>query len=91
MCKNKSFFHFVFTKNEPVESTGREAGLPNATSTAVSSQMLMKVRVLKLKSVNSKMSGSQSFCGSLFTITVATLCLLKGRINNTLLSWNEVI
>ena len=39
-------------------------------------KILMKVWVLKLKSVNSKMSGSQSFCGSLFTITVATLCLV---------------
>ena len=30
-------------------------------------KILMKVRVLKLKSGYSKMSGSQSFCGSLFT------------------------
>jgi hypothetical protein len=46
MCKNKSFFHFVFAKNEPVKSTGREAGLPDTTSTEVSSQMLMKECVI---------------------------------------------
>ena len=39
-------------------------------------QILMKIRVLKLKSGNFKMCGSQSFCGSLFKITVATLCLV---------------
>ena len=38
MCKNKTFFHFFLAKNKPVESTDREAGLPDATSTEVSSQ-----------------------------------------------------
>ena len=38
MCKNKTFFHFVLAKNKPVESTDREVGLPDATSTEVSSQ-----------------------------------------------------
>ena len=38
MCKSKTFFHFFFAKNKPVESTDREAGLPDATSTEVSSQ-----------------------------------------------------
>jgi hypothetical protein len=38
MRKNKTFFHFFFAKNKPVESTDREAGLPDATSTEVSSQ-----------------------------------------------------
>ena len=38
MCKNKTFFHFFLAKNKPVESTDREAGLPDAISTEVSSQ-----------------------------------------------------
>ena len=38
MCKNKTFFHFFFTKNKPLEKTNCEAGLPDATSTKVSSQ-----------------------------------------------------
>ena len=38
MCKNKTFFHFFLAKNKLVESTDREAGLPDATSTEVSSQ-----------------------------------------------------
>jgi hypothetical protein len=38
MCKNKTFFHFFPTKNKSVESTDREAGLPDATSMEVSSQ-----------------------------------------------------
>jgi hypothetical protein len=37
MCKNKTFFHFFLAKNKPVESTD-EVGLPDATSTEVSSQ-----------------------------------------------------
>ena len=63
-----------FDKNKPVESTDYETGLPDATLTEVQAKILMKVWVLKLKSVNSKMSRSQSFlisaryksfCGSL--------------------------
>ena len=38
MCKNKIFFHFSPAKSKLVESTDREAGLPDATSTEVSSQ-----------------------------------------------------
>ena len=38
MCKNKTFFHFFPAKYKPIESTDREAGLPDATSTEVSSQ-----------------------------------------------------
>ena len=38
MCKNKTFFLFSLAKNKPVKSTDREAGLPDATSTEVSSQ-----------------------------------------------------
>ena len=38
MCKNKTFFHFALPQNKPVESTDREAGLSDATSTEVSSQ-----------------------------------------------------
>ena len=38
MCKNKTFFNFFLAKNKPIESTDHEAGLPDATSTDVSSQ-----------------------------------------------------
>jgi hypothetical protein len=38
MCKSKTFFHFFSAKNKPVESTDHEAGLPDASSTEVSSQ-----------------------------------------------------
>jgi hypothetical protein len=38
-------------------------------------EIVMKVRILKLKCVNSTMSGSQSFCGS-FMIPVTTLCIV---------------
>jgi hypothetical protein len=38
MRKNKTFFLFSLAKNKTVESTDREAGLPDATSTEVSSQ-----------------------------------------------------
>jgi hypothetical protein len=38
MSKNKTFFHFFSAKNKLVESPDREAGLPDATSTEVSSQ-----------------------------------------------------
>jgi hypothetical protein len=38
--------------------------------------IVMKVRVLKLKCVNSTMSGSRSFCGSLFMIPITTLCIV---------------
>jgi hypothetical protein len=38
MCKNKTFFHFFFAKNKLVESTDREAGLSDASSTKLSSQ-----------------------------------------------------
>jgi len=39
-------------------------------------KIVMKVRVLNLKCVNSRMSESQSFCGS-FMIPVTTLCIVK--------------
>jgi hypothetical protein len=38
-------------------------------------KIVMKFRVLKLKCVNSTLSGSQSFCGS-FMIPVTTLCIV---------------
>jgi len=38
MCKNKTFFHFCLAKNKLDESNDCEAGLPDATSTEVSSQ-----------------------------------------------------
>ena len=49
----------------------------------------MKVQVLKLKNVNIKMSGSQSFRGS-FMLPVTTLCidmLQKGRPRYCNLNW----
>jgi hypothetical protein len=64
-----------FDKNKPVESTDYETGLPDATLTEVQAKILMKVWVLKLKSVNSKMSRSRSFRGSLM-IPITTLCVV---------------
>jgi hypothetical protein len=64
-----------FDKNKPVESTDYETGLPDATLTEVQAKILMKVWVLKLKSVNSKMSRSRSFRGSLM-IPKTVLCIV---------------
>ena len=77
MCKNKTFFLFFLSLriNRLNQLIVKLACLMQHQR-KYQAKILMKVRVLKLKSVNSKMSGSQSFCGSLFTITVATLCLV---------------
>jgi hypothetical protein len=50
--------------------------LTNAISTEVSSQKVMKFRVLKVESANSTMSGSQSFRGSfMIPLPVTTLIM----------------
>jgi hypothetical protein len=65
MCKKQNLHTRFFAKNKPVKSTDHETGLSDATSTEVQAKIVMKVRVLKLKSINSMMSGSWSFCDSL--------------------------
>ena len=76
MCKNKTFFHYFPLRILRLNQLIVKLACLMQHRRKYQAKILMKVRVLKLKSVNSKMSGSQSFCGSLFTITVATLCLV---------------
>jgi len=79
MCKNKTFFHFFLTKNKPVESTDREAGLSDATSTEVPSQNTNEgsgSKAEKRKFQNVWKSEFLWLINKLFTITVATLCLV---------------
>jgi hypothetical protein len=76
MCKSKTFFHFFFAKNKPVESTDHEAGLPDASSTEVSSQNTNEGSGSKIEKRKFQDVWKSRFCGSLFTITVATLCLV---------------
>ena len=75
ISKKQNLLTKFFAKNKPVESTDYETGLPDATLTEVQAKILMKVWVLKLKSVNSKMFRSQSFRGSLM-IPITTLCIV---------------
>ena len=75
ISKNQNLLTKFFTKNKPVESTDYETGLSDATLTEVLAKILMKVRVLKLKSVNSKMSRSRSFRGQLM-IPITMLCIV---------------
>jgi hypothetical protein len=70
MSKKQNLHTKFVAKNKLVESTDHEAGLSDATSVEV-----MKVQVLKLKCVNSTMSGSQSSCGS-FMIPVTMLFIV---------------
>jgi hypothetical protein len=60
-----------FLKNKSVESTDNETGLRNAASRDISIDN--NDEGSKAASVNSKMSGSRSFCGSCM-IPVTTLC-----------------
>ena len=68
-----------FAKNKSFESTDHETGVPNAASQEVSIENTDEG--FKAESVNSKMSGSQSFRGSCM-IPVTTFCIVilqKGR------------
>ena len=76
MCKNKTFFHFFLAKNKPVESTDREVGLPDATSTEVSSQNTKEGSGSKAEKRKFQDVWKSDLCGSLFMITVAMLCLV---------------
>ena len=62
-----------FAKNKSVESTVHETGLPDAASREVSMENTDEGS--KAKSVNFKMSGSQSFRGSCM-ISFTTLCIV---------------
>ena len=61
ISKNQNLLTKFFAKNNPVESTDYETGLPDVTLTEAKAKILMKVQVLKLKSVKSKMSRSREF------------------------------
>ena len=76
MCKNKTFFHFFPTKNKSVESTDREVDLPDATSMEVSSQNTKEGSGSKGEKRKFQDVWKSDFCGSLFMITVAMLCLV---------------
>ena len=75
ISKKQNLLTKFFAKNKLVESTDYETGLPNATLTETYAKILMKVRILKLKSVNSKTSQNRSFHGSLM-IPITTLCIV---------------
>jgi hypothetical protein len=62
-----------FAKNKSVESTVHETGLPDAASRELSMENTDEGS--KAKSVNFKMSGSQSFRGSCM-ISFTTLCIV---------------
>jgi hypothetical protein len=83
--KKQNLLTKFFAKNKPVESTDYETGLPDATSTEVQAKRLMKVRVLKPKSANSKMFRSQSFRGSLM-IPITTFVMFAERQAHILLA-----
>ena len=83
-----------FDKNKPVESTDYETGLPDATLTEVQAKILMKVWVLKLKSVNSKMSRSLSFRGSLMipiTTLIAMHCYVYRKVGPDIADKTEFV
>jgi hypothetical protein len=73
ISKKQNLLTKCFAKNKPVESTDYKAGLPDATSTEVSSQNTDEVSgskavclfVFMVLKPLSKMSGSQSFRVSL--------------------------
>jgi hypothetical protein len=74
MNKKQNLYTQFFAKNKMVESTDHETGISDRSMRA---KIVMKVRVLllKLKCVNSTMSGGRSFCAS-FMIPLTTLCIV---------------
>ena len=63
--KRQNILTICFAKIKLVKSTDCKTRLPGATLMEAEAKILIKVRVLKLKSVNSKTSRSRSFHGSL--------------------------
>jgi len=61
MSKKQKLDTKFFAKNKLLESTDHEAGLSDATRRKQEAKIVMKVRVLQLKCVNSMVSGSQEF------------------------------
>ena len=73
MSKKQNLLTKFFTKNKSVESTNHETGLPNAALREVSIENTYEGS--KAESINSKMLGSRSFCGSCM-IPVTMLCIV---------------
>ena len=71
MSKKQNLLTKFFAKNKSVELTDHEISLPDAALQEVSIENTDEGS--KAASVNSKMSGSRSFCGSCM-IPVTTLC-----------------
>ena len=70
-AKIKNLHTKFFAKYKPVELTYHKAGLLMQYTRKYQAKKVMKFRILKVKSANSAMSGSQSFRGS-FMIPVTT-------------------
>ena len=79
MCKNKAFFHFFPLRINRLNQLIVKLACLMQHRRKYQAKILMKVQVLKLKSVNSKMSGSQEFLWLIiydYSTSVASLCLV---------------